>query len=50
MEQLLNELDAVVFAAGMATVYNDLDWHRIVDKRPRQAFEDELLPPPELPH
>jgi hypothetical protein len=50
MEQLLSELDAVVFAAGMATVYNDSDWERIVDKRSRHAYEDELLPPPELPH
>jgi len=50
MEPMHNPLEAAVFAAGMATVYNADDWARIVENRPRHAFEDELLPPPELPH
>jgi hypothetical protein len=50
MEQQASALEAAVRAAGMAVVYNAEDWDRIVDKRPRATYEDELLPPPEMPH
>jgi len=50
MEQHTHPLEAAVFAAGMATVYNAEDWDRIVEKRSRLALEDEPIPPSDTTH
>ena len=42
-------LDAAVFAAGLAAVYNADDWARITEPS-RSRYEDDNLPPTELPH
>ena len=50
MEQHTQALEAAVFAAGMATVYNADDWARIVEKRPRTTYDGDAPPPPEQTH
>ena len=50
MEQQTQTLEAAVYAAGMATVYNADDWARIVEKRPRYTFEDDARPPLQASH
>ena len=42
-------LESAVFAAGLAAVYNADDWSRIVEPS-RNRYEDDNLPPTELPH
>ena len=43
------QLESTVFAAGLAAVYNADDWDRSVDPS-RNRYEDDNLPPTELPH